>query len=206
MSKRIYESVGKTIREARLAQGLTQEQLAEVMFVSRQVVSKWELGQSFPSPELLVKLCEELNIDIGDLYDAEQRMDEEVMCDEQYNIVFDMECYWPIGVSVAHVPWKAEKIIRIVVSATQKGFRSIPARVMHQWIPELCVSRKAVLKIIESVKSLTVNPEGTPIKVFEMFGLRHEPEGDIYDWEFTTEGAKIFIPEIFRMIFGYKWP
>ena len=38
--------------------GTTQEQLAEQLDVSRQSVSKWESGQSFPEMETLLRLCE----------------------------------------------------------------------------------------------------------------------------------------------------
>lgn len=42
--------------------GITQEQLAEQLEVSRQSVSKWESGASFPEMETLLRLC--------DLYDT----------------------------------------------------------------------------------------------------------------------------------------
>lgn len=42
--------------------GLTQEQLAEQLEVSRQTVSKWESGVSFPEMDMLLRLC--------DLYDT----------------------------------------------------------------------------------------------------------------------------------------
>ncbi|MCI8802479.1 MAG: helix-turn-helix transcriptional regulator, partial [Oscillibacter sp.] len=47
------------IKQAREELNMTQEDLAEKMEVSRQAVSKWELGASVPSPENL-KLLEEV--------------------------------------------------------------------------------------------------------------------------------------------------
>lgn len=52
-------SIPEIIRQAREELGMTQEDLAERLEVSRQAVSKWELGASVPSPENL-KLLEEL--------------------------------------------------------------------------------------------------------------------------------------------------
>lgn len=46
------------IRECRLNAGMSQEQLAEMMNVSRQAVTKWESGASSPSTENLFKLAE----------------------------------------------------------------------------------------------------------------------------------------------------
>lgn len=47
--------------------GETQEQLAEALSVSRQSVSKWEGGQSFPEMETLLALCDRYNIDLDTL-------------------------------------------------------------------------------------------------------------------------------------------
>ena len=52
-------NIGEIIKRAREALGLTQEDLAEKLEVSRQAVSKWELGASVPSQENL-KLLEEI--------------------------------------------------------------------------------------------------------------------------------------------------
>ena len=38
------QSLGEKIRQARREKGLTQEQLAQALFVSRQTVSNWENG------------------------------------------------------------------------------------------------------------------------------------------------------------------
>lgn len=46
-------NTAETIKQAREAQGMTQEDLAEKCEVSRQAVSKWELGVSVPTPENL---------------------------------------------------------------------------------------------------------------------------------------------------------
>ena len=52
-------SISEIIKQAREELGMTQEDLAERLEVSRQAVSKWELGASVPSPENL-KILEEV--------------------------------------------------------------------------------------------------------------------------------------------------
>lgn len=52
-------NISEIIKQAREELGMTQEDLAERLEVSRQAVSKWELGASVPSPENL-RLLEEL--------------------------------------------------------------------------------------------------------------------------------------------------
>ena len=55
-------NIGEIIKAAREDLGLTQEDLAEKLEVSRQAVSKWELGASVPSPENMELLEEVLNV------------------------------------------------------------------------------------------------------------------------------------------------
>lgn len=55
-------SISEIIRQAREGLGMTQENLAEKLEVSRQAVSKWELGASVPSPENLELLEEVLGV------------------------------------------------------------------------------------------------------------------------------------------------
>ena len=53
-------NIAERIKTAREERGLTQEQLAERLEVSRQAVSKWEMGLSVPSSENLQLLEENL--------------------------------------------------------------------------------------------------------------------------------------------------
>lgn len=55
-------NIAETIKQGREAQGMTQEDLAEKCEVSRQAVSKWELGASVPTPENLKILGKVLEV------------------------------------------------------------------------------------------------------------------------------------------------
>ena len=48
--------VGSRIREFRLARGLTQEELAATLYVSRQTISHWESGRAAPDAQSLVMM------------------------------------------------------------------------------------------------------------------------------------------------------
>lgn len=63
-------NTAETIKQAREARGMTQEDLAEKCEVSRQAVSKWELGVSAPTPENLSILEEILGVTFGTEDDA----------------------------------------------------------------------------------------------------------------------------------------
>lgn len=51
-------SFGENLQYLRRERGLTQEELAEYMSVSRQTVSKWEAGGAYPEMEKLMSLCQ----------------------------------------------------------------------------------------------------------------------------------------------------
>ena len=50
--------------QARKAKGLSQEDLAEAVGVSRQAVSKWETGEAMPDMEKFIALCAALDLNI----------------------------------------------------------------------------------------------------------------------------------------------
>lgn len=51
-------NLGEKIYYLRKKHGLSQEQLAEVLGVSRQAVSKWEAGQSVPDIDKILSVCD----------------------------------------------------------------------------------------------------------------------------------------------------
>jgi len=55
-------SFAERLKEARRVCGLSQEELAERLEVSRQAVGKWEQGQAYPELEKLLALCAVLNV------------------------------------------------------------------------------------------------------------------------------------------------
>ena len=57
----------KNLQFIRAQAGITQEQLAEQLEVSRQSVSKWEGGQSFPEMDTLLRICDLYDVNLDTL-------------------------------------------------------------------------------------------------------------------------------------------
>lgn len=55
-------TLGEKIQKLRKQQGLSQEALAEKVTVTRQTISKWELGQSLPDLDFIAQLSEIFNV------------------------------------------------------------------------------------------------------------------------------------------------
>ena len=58
---------------------LSQEELASSLFITRQCLSKWELGLSLPNIEMIISLTKILNVSIDELL----CLDEDVLIDEE---------------------------------------------------------------------------------------------------------------------------
>ncbi len=68
-------SIGKRIRKAREAVGVTQEELAERIGVSRSAVARWELGEIEPKLRNLIALATELDVSTDELLGISVRED-----------------------------------------------------------------------------------------------------------------------------------
>lgn len=62
-----FQAVGDKIHDLRVAAGLSQDNLAETLFVTRQAVSRWELGQTLPSVDNLAELCKLFGVTFEEL-------------------------------------------------------------------------------------------------------------------------------------------
>ena len=60
-------TIGEKISQLRIAQNISQEQLAEKICVSRQSVSKWEMDQALPQIDKVLQLCELFDISTDEL-------------------------------------------------------------------------------------------------------------------------------------------
>lgn len=59
--------IGKKIQELRMENNITQEELANKLYISQQAISKWENGTCLPDIENIYKICKIFNISIEDL-------------------------------------------------------------------------------------------------------------------------------------------
>lgn len=57
----------RQLKTIRLAKNLSQDALAEQLFISRQSISKWENGDATPDLENLIKLAEIFDISLDEL-------------------------------------------------------------------------------------------------------------------------------------------
>lgn len=66
--------LNEKLQELRKSKGMTQEELAEVLYVSRTAISKWESGRGTPSIDSLKQISAFFSVSIDDLLSAEKAL------------------------------------------------------------------------------------------------------------------------------------
>ena len=60
------------LQELRKQKGLTQEELAQILYVSRTAISKWESGRGYPNIDSLKAISKFFSISIDELLSSEE--------------------------------------------------------------------------------------------------------------------------------------
>ena len=77
----------ENLKQIRKEHHLSQEELAELLDVSRQAVSKWEQGQGYPEVEKLLLLSSKLNISLDTLLSVEANRGAEVKSEHTSGLI-----------------------------------------------------------------------------------------------------------------------
>lgn len=64
--------IGKFIANCRKDKKITQEKLAEKLYISDRAISKWERGLSLPDTDKMLELCDILDITVNELLNGEK--------------------------------------------------------------------------------------------------------------------------------------
>ena len=67
--------IGEIIKKLRNDKNITQEELAQAIYVSRFAISKWESGRGYPSIDSLKELSKYFSVSLDDLLSKEQLID-----------------------------------------------------------------------------------------------------------------------------------
>lgn len=106
---------GEIIQKERTRLGLSQEKLAEQVGVSRQAVSKWEVGDAVPDTDKLLPLARALGISVDTLLDNQpQQTQPEVSQTEGERHPEWLALYWHwLGVPLS--VWGMTKLVQMVM-------------------------------------------------------------------------------------------
>ena len=146
-------TLGEKIKEARKGCGLSQEQLAEKMSVSRSAIAKWETDKGLPDVDNLKALSFLLNVRIDYLLDDGKTIDEYVT----------REAYTLSGFGKGSKKKKKDRVIR----------EKFPDAEIHTLLGKLKLTKSE--RIIDNLLGFfTDAPFGTPDLINQMKNLDKE--------------------------------
>lgn len=136
---------GDLIRKYRKEKGMTMKQLGEMVGVSEQAISQYELGKRRVNPQLLLKFVDVLNIDINELEDFDQL---------HVNIIKsgnERECY--------------QKLVDVLLSNTRKSRKD---SLEYALINSLLDALKINIKLYLSSRRYNTNDENLNFIISEI--------------------------------------
>ncbi len=77
----VMHIIAKNIKRLRQARNWTQQEMADMLYVTRQTVSNWENGKALPDVETLLQIAEKLDIDVNELVYGKRKPDEKLQKD-----------------------------------------------------------------------------------------------------------------------------
>ena len=109
------------LQELRKQRGLTQEELAEKLYVSRTAISKWESGRGYPNIESLKAIAKFFSVTIDELLSTNEILTIAEEDNKQKETHFRDLMYGLLDLSIAmllFLPFFAEKMDGIIQSAS----------------------------------------------------------------------------------------
>lgn len=98
--------ISELIKSARIEKGMTQQQLAESVYVTRQTISKWELGKSIPDEASLTLLYKCL-----DIKENEKRELKKLIVNKQNILLLTFAIFFsPATIGIRYVLYKMGKL------------------------------------------------------------------------------------------------
>ena len=93
--------LGSQIKQHRKELGISQDELAERIFVSRQSISNWETGKTYPDVHTLLLLAETFGVSLDELIKGDvEEMKEEINAQERAGFNRDSVCFAVFGIVV----------------------------------------------------------------------------------------------------------
>lgn len=83
--------LGEKIQQLRKSNGMSQEQLAEKILISRQAISKWELGESIPDADNLLQLSKLFGVSVDYLLNEDYNSDNDIPAVKENSVVIQNE-------------------------------------------------------------------------------------------------------------------
>ena len=154
------------ITELRTKKGLSQEELAEKVFVTRQAVSRWETGETIPNTETLKLLSKLFDVSINTLLGSPRELvceccgmpiDDSNLSREKDGIFNEEYCKW----CYADGEYTLDVWKRYVEIGGKEKFEEFRKQLIHEFNTLLCIEGLPKVKDLNVLSGEFINMEYT---------------------------------------------
>ncbi len=140
------------LQELRKSKDLTQEELAEILYVSRTAISKWESGRGYPNIESLKDISKFFDVSIDDLLSGERLI---FIAEKENKSNMQRLCDWLTGfadlfsLTLIVLPLYPNTIDGFVYSVNLLRYtETAPINIVFYWIAFVLLLVTGIAKII----------------------------------------------------------
>ena len=190
------------LQELRKRKGLTQEELAQLLYVSRTAISKWESGRGFPNIESLKAISKCFSVSVDELLSGEEILTiAENDHKEKQQIIRDLvfgllDCGIVLLLFLPFFGQRADNVIQEVSLLALHEIQPYLKAVYVAFVCLMLLSGILILALQNCRQKLWVQGKGVLSLVFSTFGvclfmISQQPYAAIFTFSFLI--IKVFI-------------
>ena len=176
---------GEQLRRAREAKGMTQQSLAEQLYVTRQSVSRWECGDRYPDLLTTQKISQILEVSLDDLLSGKE-MTKVVERNPvvENKVVNNIMIVLYAAVVLSYLIAGVGVTVRVLASGS---FELVPIRIIQ--LIGICVSMAAFIYGLTSAVNGTLSPKRMGAVLIAYFASSIIADADkLFDMVFLNGG------------------
>lgn len=155
---------GEKLQELRKSKDMTQEELAEALFVSRTAISKWESGRGYPNIESLKDISKFFSVSIDDLLSGDKlitiaQMENKKNIRSVFDLIFGIVDIMAIALIL--LPLYPKPVGEFIYSVNLFSYTGKSQMIIFYWISFIALILVGVVKVIlnllkvEKIKPVT---------------------------------------------------
>lgn len=165
---------GKTLKERRSQLDLTQEEVAKKLYISRQTISNWENGKSYPDLDMLIKISDVYHVSIDSLLKGDQELKKSLDTQKVESILLPME-YIPLllNIATAILTFLVPKNIWVVFVGLELNLIGIALSITNERINSyISGNEKAGKYFVKLLAIMSIIVIATSVILYFIFGVK----------------------------------
>ena len=165
---------GKTLKERRSQLDLTQQEVAKKLYISRQTISNWENGKSYPDLDMLIKISDVYHVSIDSLLKGDQELKKSSDTQKVESILLPME-YIPLllNIATAILTFLVPKNIWVVFVGLELNLIGLALSITNERINSyISGNEKAGKYFVKLLAIMSIIVIATSVILYFIFGVK----------------------------------